>query len=74
MFQELRLGIKEKRMVKMVYQNSQQDIRYCRVDPYKMTDKKLYGYCHLRGQEMIFNLENVLSVQLTDKNYTIHTD
>lgn len=74
MFQDLQLGIKEQKTVKIVYKNSQQDIRYRRVDPYKMTDKKLYGYCHLRDQKMIFNLESILSIQLTDEQYTIHAD
>lgn len=71
MFQDLRLAIRKKKRVKIVYKNSQQDIRYRRVDPYKMTDKKLYGYCHLRDQKMIFNVESILSVQLTDEEYTI---
>lgn len=70
MRQTLRIAIRKKKTVKMVYQNARGDIRYRRVDPYKMTDKKLYGYCHLRKQERIFNLEDVLSVQLTDKKYT----
>lgn len=74
MFQDLRLAIRKKKTVKMVYKNSQQDIRYRRVDPYKMTDKKLYGYCHLRDQKMVFNLEGILSVQLTDMEYTTQTD
>lgn len=74
MQQALRIGIRKKRTVKMVYQNSQGDIRYRRVDPYKMTDKKLYGYCHLREQERIFNLENILSVQLTEERYSNQID
>jgi predicted DNA-binding transcriptional regulator YafY len=74
MLQALRIGLRKKRTVKMVYQNLQGDIRYRRVDPYKMTDKKLYGYCHLRKQERIFNLENILSAQLTDERYTNRID
>ncbi|SJZ31332.1 WYL domain-containing protein [Selenihalanaerobacter shriftii] len=69
MIQTLQTGIQEKRMVKIVYKNPQGDIRYRQVDPYKMNDKKLYGYCHVKNQPQIFNLEDILSVQLTNKRY-----
>ncbi|KXS44934.1 MULTISPECIES: WYL domain-containing protein [unclassified Candidatus Frackibacter] len=74
MLKDLQTGIREKRTVKMVYKNTQGDIRYQQVDPYKMTDKKLYGYCHLRKQEKMFNIEDILSIQLTDENYDNHID
>ncbi|MCK8824949.1 WYL domain-containing protein [Fuchsiella alkaliacetigena] len=69
MLHDLRIAIRDKLTIKLVYKDPQGEIRYRRVDPYKMTDKKLYGYCHLLKQETIFNLENVLSLQVTDVKY-----